>query len=669
MPTSSEPTTPGPAAEAEGLPTATAQAASPPRVLFPPAVAAVLAFVVQAVVNAVFIARLHKVNAIVRIWHQLIDLGHFLFVGALVGLVVLTWTRLVPKWPERGIVFLGVVGIAVAYFLAREDFAGFASEAGGDRGGPFILGGLLFCAGASLAVNLAAGSRLAALHRALAVALVLAGIGLSVVNGLVLIADYPGVHLLIALNAAVLVAAGVARLPLPSRLQRPTGSRAAPIALAVLGALALPSVVLRPNNEIRTQLTRVEGALLVPLLATTLWDSQETVSVVGVPPELQQWFVDRRKGSPIPPSGGGSLLPKDPIVILIGVDSLRADLFDKADARAKIPNLIAMRDRAVSFSMARSPGSRTITTWSSVFGGRYVSGLRWKGDGNRLSIADDRTKRFTDYLHDEGVFTSSFVSYSALGKVGLSRRFDEVVDIKAREGQLFGLSADVMPKLIEHIEKPHPNGAFYFAHLMDAHEPYDAAKKSGSTRARFLSEVELADRSVGELWTALEEKNLLARTVLFVTADHGEGLGEHDTKFHTVNLYEELIRVPLFVVIPGASPRSVETPVSLMDLGPTILDLFGQPTPSSFLGQSLLPFARGKNPELTRPICAERSGTRAMLFGSKKVLIDKQKGRFEIYDLGKDPEESTNLADHLGAEGAKMIDLAQGYFELHATPW
>jgi len=642
-------------------------ASSQPRALVPAPAATLLAFAVHGIVTAGFIAALQRAKAVVRFWHQVVDAGHFLFLGAVAGLLVLAWIRLVPKWAARGFVALGVIGVAIAYVLAREDFAGFASDAGGERGGPFILGGLLLVAGLSPALAVLVGSRIARRHTALAIALAFVGLLMAVANGLILPADYPGVHLFIALDSAALLAVGIAHLPLPSRAQRPVGPRFAPIALAVLALISLPAVIIRPNNAVRTQLTRVETAFLVPVLATYLWDMGATATTP--PPGLGPWFVDRRQEKAISPSKGPSLLPTDPIVLLVGIDSLRADLFETKDGRERLPNLLALRERAVSFSVARSPGSRTITTWSSIFSGRYVTGLKWNGNGNRLSIADDRTKRFSDYLHDGGVHTTSFVSYSALGKPGLSRLFDEVVHIKPRDGQPFGLSEDVMPEIIERITEPHDNGAFHFAHMMDAHSPYDAAGATkGSNRSRFLSEVELVDKSIGVLWKALEDKGLLDRTVLIVTADHGEGLGEHDTLRHTVNLYEELIRVPLMMVIPGVKPRKVDTPVSLMDLGPTILDLFSKPTPASFLGESLLPFARGETPELTRPIGAERSGTRALLFGSKKVILDKSKGRQEIYDLSTDPEEAKNLVDDMGAEGARLVGQAQAFFDVHATP-
>ncbi|HTJ84937.1 MAG TPA: hypothetical protein VL400_24635, partial [Polyangiaceae bacterium] len=88
--------------------------------------------------------------------------------------------------------------------------------------------------------------------------------------------------------------------------------------------------------------------------------------------------------------------------------------------------------------------------------------------------------------------------------------------------------------------------------------------------------------------------------------------------------------------------------------------------PSYFLGESLVPFAQGKNPTLTRPIAAERYGTHVMVLGSRKIILDTDHGREEIYDLDRDPNEKDNLADDLGAEGAAQIELVRAFFEAHA---
>jgi arylsulfatase A-like enzyme len=203
---------------------------------------------------------------------------------------------------------------------------------------------------------------------------------------------------------------------------------------------------------------------------------------------------------------------------------------------------------------------------------------------------------------------------------------------------------------------------------MDPHFPYDSVKTTGTTMDRFLSEVGQVDRSMATLLEAIDRLGLRERTVLVFVADHGEGFGQHGARYHTVNLYEELLRVPVFIRAPGVAPRRVDAPISLVDLGPTILDLFGQPTPGHFLGRSLVPHLRGEPPVAPRPIFAEKKGVRTLILGSRKVILDREKGREELYDLDADPGEQHNLADSLDEEGRNALALTRLFFETHALP-
>ncbi len=648
----------------EATPAAPSQPPAPsPRV--PLAVAAVAAWVVIAIVNAVFIARLPGKYSTVRGLHHLIDAAHLIFLGALISLGVALSARFGPRRPRAGLLAIAAAGVGIAFGTVWNDVAGFASEAAGETGGVALSALMVTVVGLSPAVVALVGSLVARRGRLWLPLLFLPAVGVAIANDLVLPADYRGLHLFAAIDAAVALTVALSRLPLPRRLAG--RSRAGWVALAAVLLPSAVSVAMPPSNKLRVELGRIDGAVLVPVLARLGWGLRR--GQANVPRELAAWLEDRHRMSPVAPSRP-TLLPKDPIVILVGVDSMRADLFTRPETRKKLPRFMELQKRSVDFTVARSPGARTITTWSQIFTGRYVSALRWDGDGNRLSIRKDPTRRVTELLGAGGVETASFVSYSALGKKGLSRNVDTVIDVPNREGQKFGLSADVVPLMLAHLDGPRKKGPqFLFAHWMDPHYPYDAGKtKKGKAFDRFLSEVELADASLGALWDGLEERALLDRVMLVVTADHGEGLGEHGTPYHTVNLYEEAIRVPLFVRIPGVAPRKVDEPVTLIDLGPTFMDLLDVPTPASFMGQSLVPFLRGESPRLTRPIAAERSGTRTMVFGDRKVIVDREHGRAEIYDLAADPEEANNLADSMGNEGDDLAELVRLFFDTHSIP-
>ena len=176
----------------------------------------------------------------------------------------------------------------------------------------------------------------------------------------------------------------------------------------------------------------------------------------------------------------------------------------------------------------------------------------------------------------------------------------------------------------------------------------------------------LADERIGQLRRLLEELGLTDRTILIFSSDHGEGFGEHGTSFHGGNLYDEQLYVPLLIRHPQVPPREVDEPVTLMDLGPTILDLMGLSTPAHFMGQSLVPCLVGETPELTRPIIAEGRLKQAMVLPNGLKLIRNQREKtFEIYDLTKDPKELDNLYDRMGDEGVSAMQELVQFFHTH----
>jgi choline-sulfatase len=123
-----------------------------------------------------------------------------------------------------------------------------------------------------------------------------------------------------------------------------------------------------------------------------------------------------------------------------------------------------------------------------------------------------------------------------------------------------------------------------------------------------------------------------------------------------------MIHVPLLIEGPGVVPRRVARPVSLLDLAPTVLSLFGAETPGHFMGQSLVPFMRGEDVQLARPIAADGSrGIRAMLFEERyKAIVDDRRGTEELYDLREDPRERRNLAER--PDAARHFATLRAFF-------
>jgi len=161
-----------------------------------------------------------------------------------------------------------------------------------------------------------------------------------------------------------------------------------------------------------------------------------------------------------------------------------------------------------------------------------------------------------------------------------------------------------------------------------------------------LAELALIDQQIARLRRRLEKPDFSRRTLLIVSADHGEAFGEHGMNYHARSVYDELLRVPLLMALPGLAARDIRTEVSLMDLGPTVLDLFGIATPGDLMGQSLVPLLMNRPFVPRRPIVAD-SGRRiqALVFpDGVKAIRDLYRNTVEVYDLKRDPGELTDLS-------------------------
>jgi arylsulfatase A-like enzyme len=182
---------------------------------------------------------------------------------------------------------------------------------------------------------------------------------------------------------------------------------------------------------------------------------------------------------------------------------------------------------------------------------------------------------------------------------------------------------------------------------------------------KYDGEVSYVDLHVGRILDELKALGLEENTAVVVFSDHGEAFGAHKfggerMYFHGQTLYDELLRVPLVIKVPGVAPRKVETPVMLVDLGPTVVDLVKGRRPASFHGRSLLGALLGE-PLADEPIYAEllpaidwKHHWKVLVSGGWKIIQKLSENTVELYDLTKDPNEQHNLAP---AEPARTTEM------------
>jgi arylsulfatase A-like enzyme len=402
------------------------------------------------------------------------------------------------------------------------------------------------------------------------------------------------------------------------------------------------AVLIRPPAIVSYQMLQPPAASFAPFIARLY---APNIPPLRTPEDAAAALVPVLSSAPSSPPSQASLLPQGGAVVLVTIDCFRADLLESDRHEAAIPNLSALRRASAQFTQARSPGNLTIVALSSIFTGRFESQLAW---GERqtphkryLVPALDPAPRFPEVLAAAGVPSTTIVGAEGYdGGSGIVRGFTEERSAAPEVGLAHG--EDIVASAIDRIEHHQGGPLFLYLHLFDAHDPYDRAGTQGTEFERYLRELTLVDREVGRLVAAVDRR-FGDRSVLIVSADHGEAFGEHHTARHGTMVYDEVVRVPLLVRGHGIAPRVIADSVSTIDLGPTVMDLFRVSTPPSFLGQSLVPLLAGEPFVRARPVAIESRGMAALVDGGFKILRSKHYDTVELYDLGADPGETDNL--------------------------
>ena len=203
--------------------------------------------------------------------------------------------------------------------------------------------------------------------------------------------------------------------------------------------------------------------------------------------------------------------------------------------------------------------------------------------------------------------------------------------------------------MFSYYDQMQPRRAFVWIHFFEPHEPYEQHEGfsfGGSDIDRYDSEIAYTDAAVGRLIAAVRKRQ--PNTIIVLAADHGEEFDEHGGRYHGSTLYDEQLRVPLIISIPGLPPHVVDGPVELLDIAPTVLNLLDIPVPVRMRGTDLGPWL-GVPAGARRRGCRRRSPrSRTSGWsspGTDKLLCDLHWGSCAYYDLAADPREQHNLAE------------------------
>jgi len=404
-------------------------------------------------------------------------------------------------------------------------------------------------------------------------------------------------------------------------------------------------------------------------------------------------------------------------VVIFLIDTLRADHTGPYGRwPSPTPFLDQLARESVVFEQAYAPAPWTLPSTVSLLTSQPLCQHRVAVDGDVISA---QTVPLAERMAASGRRTASFFANPYAGALsGLDRGFDESRLVQAVDG-------DLVRRWLDSIgDRPF----FLYAHNVEPHDPYRggvrgisagqaaqinrllnryreltrvdwlAGRPLGTTRNEgtqdalrrklatlhgpieklYDGDVGQADGRLAGVVAELRRRGRLANTVLVVIADHGEALGEHDGWQHDHALYDELVRVPLLIRLPGGAQggRRIAEPVSLLDVAPTVAELLGEPgLAEGDAGRSLVPWIEGREPgddgpqvvstrwnrkKYYAPLEATRGNLNvAVREGSWKAIWNAASDTLELYDLARDPRERNDRSRDEPARAARLAARAR----------
>jgi choline-sulfatase len=387
-------------------------------------------------------------------------------------------------------------------------------------------------------------------------------------------------------------------------------------------------------------------------------------------------------------AAGSPAEPASPNVVLITVDTLRADrLGCYGNREVPTPTADRLARDGVLFTRTIAQVPLTLPSHVAILTGTFpmwngVEDLATQGLGPGIPTLAEIYKR-------HGYATAAFVSAFVLNSMwGLGRGFDTYDDSVPPQTEaqnsnrnLERKAGETVDRCLHWLETHESQSFFLWIHLYDPHAPYNAPEpfRSRFRRRPYDGEVAYADQQLGRLIAHLEVHNIYSRTLILLTSDHGEGLGEHGEQQHGLFIYNSTVHVPVILKPPASfslSRRRVDQVVNSVDIAPSLVQFCHFPAADSaaFQGRSLLPLLKSSSAGSARDTYSESLYPRSSFGWHSLHGIETDRYHYieartaELYDLDKDPKETRNVIVQLPSVAATLRETLRGMVNHYGQP-
>lgn len=364
--------------------------------------------------------------------------------------------------------------------------------------------------------------------------------------------------------------------------------------------------------------------------------------------------------------------------LIVTFDTTRADAIGSyGNMNAYTPNLDRMADNGVLFKRCMTVAPITLPSHASILSGQYPITHGARNNGTHHVPEDVIT--IAEQLNDSGFSTGAVVSALVLdSRYGLDQGFDFYDDnlAHAEKAPMFMFretkASDTSQRAIKFLKERNGERWFLWVHFFDPHANYSPPqfyldKANGDS---YDGEIAYADSGLGEIMQFLQKTRQLDETLVVMTADHGDSMGEHGESTHGMFVYDATTHVPLLMMHPQlAQGMQVNGTVSSVDITPTVLDLLDVKAQTKFDGISFASDIRpGAKGIVKRPPVYQEAMTPYYNHGWSSVrAVRDDQARYlmaptaEFYDMFRDPNELNNLLPGAESQAKAYIDTLDSY--------